>query len=113
MFGGLGDIANLVKAAKDLQGNMARLQEELASRRHQGDAGGGMVRVIVDGRLTLIDIKIEPDAASDVELLEDLVKAAFTAAMSKAQESMKTDMASLTGGVNVPGLSNLFGSKAG
>lgn len=111
MLGGIGDIAGLLKSAKELQGNMSKLQEELASRRYDGDAGGGMVRATVDGKGALLDIKIDPQATSDVELLEDLVKAAVGAAVSKSHEAMKGEMASLTGGLNVPGLSDLLGGK--
>ena len=109
MLGGLGNVAGLLKSAKELQGNMAKLQEELASRRHEADAGGGMVRATVDGKGTLIEIKIDPQAASDVELLEDLVKAAVGAAVAKSQEAMKGEMAALTGGLNMPGLTDLLG----
>ncbi len=111
MFGGLGDLAGLVKSAKHMQENMAKLQEELANKRYEGDAGGGMVHAVVDGKCMLIDIKIEPQAAQDVELLEDLVKAAVGSAVQKSQEAMKGEMASLTGGVNIPGLSDMMGGK--
>ena len=109
MLGGLGNLAGIMKTAKDLQENMQRMQSELANRRFEADAGGGMVRVTVDGKSTLIDIKIDPQAAKDVELLEDLVKAAIGAAMSKSQEAMKTEMAGLTGSLNIPGLSEMLG----
>ena len=111
MLGGIGNIARLLKSAKELQGNMAKLQEELALKRYEGDAGGGMVRATVDGKGTLLEVKIDPQATGDVELLEDLVKASVGAAIAKSQEAMKGEMASLTGGVNVPGLSDLFGGK--
>ena len=113
MFGNLGSIAGLVKSAKQMQGQIAKLQAELADRRYEADAGGGMVRAVVDGKGTLVDIKIEPKAAADVELLEDLVKAAVGAAIAKSQEAMQNEMASLTGGLNVPGLSDLLGGTQG
>ncbi|MCH7871954.1 MAG: YbaB/EbfC family nucleoid-associated protein, partial [Planctomycetes bacterium] len=62
MLGNLGDFSNLLKAAKDMQGKLAETQKALATRRFEGDAGGGMVRATVDGRGTLLDIKIEPQA---------------------------------------------------
>ena len=65
MLGNLGNITNLLKAAKDMQGKLAETQKALASRRFDGDAGGGMVRVTVDGRGTLLGIKIEPQAVGD------------------------------------------------
>ncbi len=108
MLGNLGNLAGLLKSAKELQGQMAKLQEELAARRFEGDAGGGMVRVTVDGKGTPVDVKIAPQAAADIELLEDLVKAAVGAAVTKSQEAMRSEMASLTGGLNLPGLTEML-----
>ena len=109
MLGGLGNLAGILKSAKELQGNIAKLQAELATRRYQGDAGGEMVRATVDGKGTLVDLKIDPEAAKDVELLEDLVKAAVGAATTKSQEAMKAEMAAMTGGMNLPGLTDMLG----
>ena len=109
MLGGLGNLAGMLKSAKELQGNIAKLQAELAARRYHGDAGGEMVRATVDGKGTLVDIKIDPEATKDVELLEDLVKAAVGAATTKSQEAMKAEMASMTGGMNLPGLTDMLG----
>lgn len=110
-LGGLGNIANLIKSAQGMQERFAKMQEELARRRFDGDAGGGMVKATVDGRGALVNIKINPDAARDVELLEDLVQAAIGAAASKAQETMKADVSALTGGVSIPGLTEMLGGK--
>ncbi len=109
MLGGLGNLANVLKTAKGLQDQMTKMQEELASRRFEGDAGGGMVRATVDGRGNLVDVKIDPEAAKDVELLEDLVKAAVGAATTKSQEAMRNDVAAMTGGLNIPGLTDVLG----
>jgi hypothetical protein len=109
MLGNLGNLAGILKSAKDLQGQVAKLQEGLASRRYEGDAGGGLVRVTVDGKGTPVDVKIDPQAMNDVELLEDLVKAAVGAALAKSQEGAKNEMAALTGGLNIPGLTEMLG----
>lgn len=109
MFGGLGNLTGLLKTARDLQGNMARLQESLAARRHEGLAGGSLVKAIVDGRGTLIDIKIDVSATGDVELLEDLIKAAISSATTKSQEAMKQEMSAMTGGMDLSSFSNLLG----
>lgn len=109
MLSGLGNLTGLMKSAKEFQGNFAKLQAELADRRYDAEAGGGMVRATVDGRGQLVNVKIEPDAAKDVELLEDLVKGAVCAAMAKSQAAMKDEMAKLTGGMNLPGLGDLLG----
>ena len=68
-----------------------------------------MVRATVDGKSALVDLKIDPEAVKDVELLEDLVKAAVGAATAKAQEAMKGEMAALTGGMDIPGMTDLLG----
>lgn len=109
MFGGLGNLTGILKSAKELQGNLAKMQEQLAAMRFEALAGGGMVRAVVDGRGTLVDLKIEPQAVADVELLEDLIKSAVSSAAGKSQEAMKQQMASLTGGLNIPGLSQILG----
>jgi DNA-binding YbaB/EbfC family protein len=109
MFGSLGQFKDLLKVAKDFQGNLARLQNELAARRYEGVAGGEMVRAVVDGRGQLIDLKIDPKATADVELLEDLVKAAIGTASARAQEGMKEEMSTMTGGLDLSGLGGLLG----
>ncbi|MFQ5493867.1 MAG: YbaB/EbfC family nucleoid-associated protein [Phycisphaerae bacterium] len=109
MLGNLSNLANLMKSAKDVQGRFAQLQETLASHRHEGDAGGGMVCATVDGKGALVRVKIDPAAMGDVELLEDLIKAAVGAATAKSQEAMKRELAGLTGGLNIPGLSEMLG----
>ncbi len=113
MLGGLGNLANLMKSAKEMQAQMAKMQAELATRRYEADAGGGLVRVTVDGKSTLVDIRIDPKALEDAELLEDLVKAAVCAAAAKSQEAMKGELASLTGGLNIPGLTDMLGGGGG
>jgi len=109
MLGGLGNLAGMLKQAKSLQENMQKIQESLAQQRFDADAGAGMVRAQVNGRGELIEVKIDPKATEDVELLEDLIKAAVAAAAQKAQEGMKAEMAKLTGGMDIPGLSDLMG----
>ncbi|MHC5110089.1 MAG: YbaB/EbfC family nucleoid-associated protein [Planctomycetota bacterium] len=109
MFGQLGNLAGLMKSAKEMQANMARIQEEMANRRYEAEAGAGMVRATVDGKGTLVDIRIDPSAVSDVELLEEFVKGAVGAASHKAQEAMKAEMAQLTGGLDLSNISQMLG----
>jgi nucleoid-associated protein EbfC len=109
MFGGLGNLADMLKNAKEMQSRMAAIQSELASRRFSADSGAGAVRVTVDGHGDVLDLKIEPSAAADVELLEDLIKAAVGAAVGKARTQMKEEFAKLTGGLKLPGLNGLLG----
>jgi DNA-binding YbaB/EbfC family protein len=102
-FGGL------LKQAKEMQQRMAQMQQELASRTFVADAGGGMVTATVNGKQELLAIRIEPQAAGDVEMLEDLVRAAVNAAVRKSQDAMKEELSKVTGGLNLPGLSDMFG----
>ena len=85
------------------------MQEELRGRRYEAQAGGGMVRAILDGRGQLVSITIDPQAVSDLEVLEDLIKAAVNAGQVHAQQGVQEEMAKLTGGLNIPGLSNMLG----
>lgn len=110
MFGSLGNLAGLMKQARSFQENLRKVQESLVQQRFEGDAGAGMVRARVNGKGELVEVKIEPSATGDVELLEDMIKAAVGAATQKAHEAMKMEMAKLTGGLSIPGLSELMGA---
>ena len=99
-------MGNLLKQAQDMQARMAKVQEELAHKTVEGSAGGGMVRVTVNGQFTLTAVKIEPSVISVEEqgMLEDLILAAVNDGMRKAREMAAAEMAKLTGGLKIPGL---------
>ncbi len=84
---------------------LQKVQEELESLTVEGTAGGGAVRVVVTGKQTVQAIEIAPEAAEDVDLLQDLIVAAVNDAMSKANEMASARFSSLTGGIDIPGLS--------
>jgi DNA-binding YbaB/EbfC family protein len=86
---------------------MAKIQEELAQKTVDGSAGGGMVRVTVNGQLALTAIKIDPTVinAEEKEMLEDLVMAAINDGMRKARDMASSEMSKITGGLKIPGLS--------
>lgn len=109
MLGGLGNFANLIKQAGQMKENMAKMQEELAKQTYQAEAGAGLVKVTMNGRGDLVDLKIESKATEDVEVLEDLIKGAICAASRKAKEGAKAELSKLTGGINIPGLEELTG----
>ncbi|MCG8409195.1 MAG: YbaB/EbfC family nucleoid-associated protein [Phycisphaerales bacterium] len=109
MFGKIGDIAGMMKQAKEMQSRMKEMQEQLANARFEADSGAGAVRATVTGKMELVDIKINHDAVGDVEMLEDLIKAAVSAAQKKAAEGAKAEMQKMTGGLNLPGLDDLIG----
>lgn len=111
MLGGLGNIGGLIKQAKEMQERMAAMQKELADRRYDAESGAGAVTAVVDGKGMLVKVRIQPEAAQDVELLEDLITSAVQAAATKAHEAARQEMASMTGGLNIPGLSNMLGGN--
>jgi len=89
-----------------MQAKMMKLQEELASRTVEASAGGGMVTAVVNGKHELVSLKVEKDVVNpdDVEMLQDLIVAAVNEAVRKAQEMAQAEMAKLTGGLQIPGL---------
>ncbi|AFM39136.1 DNA-binding protein, YbaB/EbfC family [Desulfosporosinus acidiphilus SJ4] len=106
-MGGMGGNMNqMLKQAQKLQEDMARAQEELQNKTVDASSGGGMVQVIVSGKMELTELKINPEAVdpTDVEMLEDLVKAAVNEGLRKAQEMANNEMGKLTGGLKIPGL---------
>ena len=111
MLKGFGNLVDILKNAKDIQARMDDVQKELARKRFDAEAGGGAVRITVDGRGAVVDVKIDPAAVRDVELLEDLVKAAVGAATARAHDAMRQEVARLTGGLNIPGLDNVFSGQ--
>ena len=100
------NIGNIMKQAKKLQERMTSLQSELALRTVEASAGGGMVSVLVNGKYELVSLKIEKEVINpeDVDMLQDLIMAAVNEGMRKAQEVAAAEMAKLTGGINIPGL---------
>ena len=86
---------------------MMELQNSLEQEKVVGSAGGGMVTVTANGKQEIIKIKIDPQVVNpdDVEMLEDLILAAVNQAREKAQQLATEKMQSLTGGLNIPGLS--------
>ena len=96
----------MMRQAQQLQRKMAQLQEELESATVEATAGGGVVTVVVTGKMTVESIVIDPDVVSpdDVDILQDLVTAAVNEGLNKAQEMVSSRMSELTGGLNIPGL---------
>ncbi|HLZ34420.1 MAG TPA: YbaB/EbfC family nucleoid-associated protein [Nitrospira sp.] len=101
-----GNMANIMKQAQAMQAQMAKLQEEAATKTVTGSAGGGMVTVTANGAMELVGVVINPEAVKggDAEMLQDLVMAASNEALRKARQMMADEMKSVTGGMNVPGL---------
>jgi DNA-binding YbaB/EbfC family protein len=95
------DMREIMKQAQQMQEELAKTQAELAERRFEGSAGGGMVTAVVTGAPELVEIKISPEVvdADDVEILEDLVLAAVRQAMDEAVKTTNEQLGGLTGGL--------------
>ena len=100
------NLASIMKQVQRLQARIAEMKEELAEREVEGSAGGGMVKVVVNGRQEVLAVEIEPQAMEDREMLEDLVTAAVNDAMRKSKALMEEELSRITSelGVNIPGL---------
>jgi len=100
---GFGDI---MKEAQKLQAQLEAVREEVAKRRVEASAGGGMVVVEANGNQELVSIKIDREVINpeDPQMLEDLVLAASNEALRKAKDLVQAEMGKLTGGLKIPGL---------
>jgi DNA-binding YbaB/EbfC family protein len=103
MKGGMG---NMMKQAQKLQTKMLKMQEELAEKTIEAAAGGGMVKVVANGRQQVVSIEIDPEVIDpdDADMLQDLILAAVNDALAKSQEMVSSEMGKLTGGMNIPGM---------
>ena len=100
MKGGLG---NLMKQAQEMQANMQKAQEEIASMEVTGESGGGMVKITMTGKYEARRVSIDDSLlADDKDMLEDLVAAAINDAAHKVEASTQERMAGLTTGLNLP-----------
>lgn len=104
------DLSSLMQQAREMHEKMNKVQEELASKKVIGSAGGGMVTVQATGKGEIISIAIEDEVidASEKDLLQDLISGAVNDALRKARELAKSEMSGLAGGVQIPGLTNMF-----
>jgi DNA-binding YbaB/EbfC family protein len=98
------NLGNMLKQAQELQGRMADMQAKLNEIEIAGSAGGGMVSVTLNGKGEMRHIKIDRSLAApdEIEILEDLVVAAFNDAKAKVEVRVQDEMSKLTGGLNLP-----------
>ncbi|MBI4337562.1 MAG: YbaB/EbfC family nucleoid-associated protein [Chloroflexi bacterium] len=96
----------MLRQAQQLQARLAKIQEELESATVEASAGGGVVKVVVTGKMKVQSVKIDPQAVDpkDVEMLEEVVLAAVNEGLQKAQDLANQKMASITGGLKLPGM---------
>lgn len=111
----LSQMAGMMGQAKEMQQKMEQLQREMAERTVVGESGYGAVRVTVNGHMDVLEIKIDPAmigayaaGGGDYErrYVETLIVAATNDALGKAKAMMRDEMAKLTGGLNIPGLTS-------
>ena len=97
---------NLMRQAQELQQRLQKLQDELNDAKVEATSGGGVVKVIVSGKLKVQSIEINPDVVdpADVEMLQDLVLTAVNEGLEMAQELANQRMSAITGGMKIPGL---------
>jgi DNA-binding YbaB/EbfC family protein len=94
-----GNMQNMMKQAQQMQ---AKMQEQVAQIRVEAGAGGGMVTVKMDGHKNVLGVKIDPEVAGDVEMLQDMVMAAFNEAAKKVDEEAGSKMSGMLGGMGLP-----------
>ena len=97
-----------MEQAREMQSKLAALQQELALRRYEGAAGGGMVTAVVSGALRVLEVRIEPSLfeGDDREMLQDLTAAALNAALQNAQSQVQAELQRASAGMALP---DLFG----
>ncbi|MCL1843641.1 MAG: YbaB/EbfC family nucleoid-associated protein [Defluviitaleaceae bacterium] len=108
-FGGMPggmNMNNLMKQAQKMQKQMAEMQEALAEKKLEVSAGGGAVKVTINGEKQILDLQISPDVVDpdDVEMLQDLVISAVNEAIRQMDEAVNSQMSQITGGMSMPGM---------
>lgn len=97
---------SMLRQAQQLQAKLAKAQQELGNATVEASSGGGVVKVVIDGQQKVRSVEISPEVinAEDAEFLQDLVMAAVNEAIAKSQELANKHLSSLTGGLDIPGL---------
>lgn len=105
-----GDIGGMLKQMQQMQGKMQELQEKMEKMHLEGQAGGGMVKVVCNGKHEIVSVTIEPEVVNpdDIEMLQDLIVAATNQARQKVADAQAEQLSQLTGGLNIPGLTLPF-----
>lgn len=98
------NINQIMKQAQAMQQKVLEMQEKIAQTDYEGSAGGGMVKITITGKHDVKQVKIDPSIVDkdDIEMLEDLVMAAFNDAKKKADEATESTMGNLMGGMGLP-----------
>lgn len=104
--GGAGNMQSMIRKAQKMQEEMEKKQQELSEREFSASAGGGAVSVVMTGNKQVQKLSLKPEAVDpeDVEMLEDLIKAALNEALRQIEEVTSKEMDSITNGLNIPGI---------
>ena len=107
MFGGMGNMGNMagmMKRVQKMQNEMKKMQDELKRKTVDVTAGGGAVKIVMNGEKQVQSLTIDPAAVDpeDVEMLQDLLAGAFNGATRKVDDMMKAEMGKLTAGLGLP-----------
>lgn len=105
----MNKMASMLQQVQKIQADMRKMQKELEGKTVDAASGGGMVKVVFDGKQRLRQIKVEQQVVNpqDVEMLEDLILAAVNEGLKNSQEMISSEMNKLTGGLNISGLPGL------
>ena len=94
-----GNMQQMMRQAQQMQ---EKMQQEIAQIKVEATAGGGMVTVAMDGQKNLLSVKIEPEVAGDIEMLQDMILAAHSEAFKKVEEEIRGKMGGMLGGMGLP-----------
>jgi nucleoid-associated protein EbfC len=94
-----GNMQQMMRQAQQMQ---EKMQEEIAAIKVEATAGGGMISVQMDGQKNLLSVKIDPEVAGDVEMLQDMILAACSEAVKKVDDTIKGKMGGMLGGMGLP-----------
>ena len=107
-LGSLGNMAGMMKQAMEMKSKMEAMKESLASEKVEASAGGGMVKVVVNGKCKVESISIDPEIVNreEAEMLETMIRAAINEGVDRVQDLIRQKMTELTGGLDIPGLTS-------
>lgn len=107
-LGDLGKMGGMLKQAMEMKERMEELKEQLGNERIEASSGGGMVQLVMTGKMEMLSIKIDPEIINpdEPEMLETLIQAAVNDGTHKAQDMVKEKMQEMAGGIDIPGLTS-------
>lgn len=97
-----GNMQQMQQMARQVQQAQEKMQQKIAAIRVEATAGGGMIAVSMDGQKNLLSVKIDPEVAGDVEMLQDMIVAACNEAVKKVESQIQQEMSGMLGGMGLP-----------